>query len=804
MRLRSLLIQREICQSQEIEAALARQVLYGGDFVTNLLEVTGVEETALMPIVAESMRLELAPLGELPSTPEPLLSVISPTLLAEHAVAPLALEEGRLILAAAEPLDPDTEAVLVGAAGCAVVPRLAPVMRIRIALARDFGLPVEPRLLRLAARIADTRGPRVSSVSEPPDTTTTLPPKRAREAVRSKPVTRRSEDLLTSSAVCKQLEDLSDRNAVLDLVFAFAAQFFDASALFVVQGETAQGRDAKGEGIAAEAVTNLVISLRESSVLHDAFHARASVRSNVPAQGVDVTLLHALGEPASATCVVVPMVLRTRVIAFLVGAGQGADDVREKQIAKVAASAAQSLERILKQRKLTAPAPAPAPAPVFAPAPAPAPAPASAPAPEPEPKPEPERAPNPEPAPEPERAPEPKPAPMPEPTLARPSKRRRTAPPLDFAAPSSPSAWIHTTLETPPAPSDAPQRTTVRLLPAAAPAASEAPPRDKRFTKPMPASGEQVSVAPHRPPSSRGRASSELPSVIVEVPAEFVVLVQRVLDSPDEEAEAALLRAGSAAMPAMMRQFPGPITMDPERLESEPLPRVSDCGPILRLIARQRRPALPFVLSMVANADKELRFWATYLLTELAYLDAIEAATARIFDDDERVRRAARAAARALAETNPQLVVERLAEATTMPSIVRRVQAVEALGDTREPSAVSVLIPLLDDGGSAVNHAARQALILITRQDFGRDSAKWSAWWSSHAEQHRTEWLIDALTHESMALRAAAFEELRPLAKKSFGYEENLPPRALERGQAAFREWWDTTGRIRYNRAPSR
>ena len=84
-----------------------------------------------------------------------------------------------------------------------------------------------------------------------------------------------------------------------------------------------------------------------------------------------------------------------------------------------------------------------------------------------------------------------------------------------------------------------------------------------------------------------------------------------IVAGPDDEAETTLLRAGAYAMPAIMAKFPGPIALEPERLVSGRLPRVADCGPVIRLIASQRRTALPFVLSHVEGGDADARFWAT-------------------------------------------------------------------------------------------------------------------------------------------------------------------------------------------------
>jgi hypothetical protein len=322
--------------------------------------------------------------------------------------------------------------------------------------------------------------------------------------------------------------------------------------------------------------------------------------------------------------------------------------------------------------------------------------------------------------------------------------------------------------------------------------------------KPMPMSEQQISVPAHRPPSSRSDHSRILPSVIVDVASEYVALVDRVLAGPDDEAETTLLRAGAYAMPAIMAKFPGPIALEPERLVSGRLPRVADCGPVIRLIASQRRTALPFVLSHVEGADPEARFWATYLLTELVYPDAIDAAIARNFDEDARVRRAARAACRALAESNPQPVVERLGEIANTQSMVRRVQAIEALGETREPLAVPVLLPLLDESSDQVVKAARAALVTISQQDFGRDTDKWRDWWSDNRHRHRLEWLIDSLMHDQRALRGSASDELRTITKEYFAYYDDLPKRERERAQARYREWWENIGRVRFSRASTR
>jgi HEAT repeat protein len=303
-----------------------------------------------------------------------------------------------------------------------------------------------------------------------------------------------------------------------------------------------------------------------------------------------------------------------------------------------------------------------------------------------------------------------------------------------------------------------------------------------------------------------------LPSVIVDVVSEYVGLVDRVLvttkgEHPDgqtaDDAEAELVRAGGYAMPAIMAKFPGPITIERERLTGGVLPRVAECGPILRVVARQRRTALPFVLAHVEDPDTEKRFWATYLLTELVYPDVVDPILQRVFDDEARVRRVARAAARSFAEAHPQILVDRLQDVAKdgEEKAARRVLAIQTMGEMRDPSAVPVLMPLLADAKNEVASAVRAALVMISRQDFGLATAKWQAWWTPNKERHRIEWLIDALMHDQAALRATASEELKTITKEYFGYYDDLPKRERERAQSRYREWWNNIGRVRFSRS---
>jgi hypothetical protein len=1065
MSLSSLIVQREVATIREVEEALARQVLYGGDLVTNLLEVGRVDETALLALVAESFGLPPASPGELPPpTPEAKMVVVAEVAV-ERALAPLAVDRYGLVVAVAEPLSKEAEQELTFALALPIEQKIAPLVRIKQALARDYGLPLERRFVRLVARLlgertgmsslppphitapemkaiprppsipAEARPPKEPSVAPPP------PPGSIRTVLREGDVeppraSKRRRGPLAAEVARVELEESGERDTIFDLVFEFARQYFDYTALFVVHGDVAEGRDAFGDGISRDKIVRIGVPLDLPSILGKARETKELVRGIPSKEGIDPVVLADLGRSGKTECFVVPIVVRTRVVAMIFGdAGTpGIDEMSVTDVVSIASAASAAFERLIVRRKLKGTRPPPgtgATEPPQSPVEGPLTKMSAQPAVEelappirdlmvepvsriaettrapvaegtfpvsrvppspPDGRPMSERPPPPNilgvrrpsgppiPREEPEShdvqlvnaqlhppAAHPPPSHLAPPSAPRsgPPKsrsgqhRRAEAPPLDFGAkppasilgggfatddverrllaeiegkalPSSksdskrvesgpatardtsppefgskpPSAELEpaSAFDPPPSPkavSPPPMRAVaktdlspvaiafpqpvapmptviieespppahaamherndpdktpitpfleedfarpgsvvdvddenveVHALPPSVPqlvvSPSEPPPRQPFLETSssrdvtagvsaappsppdttrhaMPISEQSISVAAHRPPSARSDISRILPSVIVDVASEYVALVDRVIAGPDEEAEAELIRAGGHAMPAIMAQFPGPVTVEKDRLASGPLPRVADCGPVLRLVASQRRTALPFVLAHVHDSDADRRFWATYLLSELVYIESVDPTVQRLFDDDPRIRRAARATARALAEGWPTAVIERIGAIASDPAApaARRVLAIEALGETRSRLAVPVVIKLLDAPGIA--DAARAALATISRQDFGTDAVRWRSWWTKNEGRHRIEWLIDALMHDSAAIRAAASEELKTLTKEYFGYYEDLPKRERERAQSRYREWWNGVGRIRFSRAAS-
>jgi hypothetical protein len=295
-----------------------------------------------------------------------------------------------------------------------------------------------------------------------------------------------------------------------------------------------------------------------------------------------------------------------------------------------------------------------------------------------------------------------------------------------------------------------------------------------------------------------------LPSIIVDVGAEYSSLLQRVIDGGPGSHEAFddLVRHGEHVLQALMTKFPGPLRVDRHRARDQ-LPAASQCGPILEILVAIRRPALPFISVRASAVDPEVRFWATHVLGELRYPEAATVLVPRLFDDDAGVRRIARRSAAALvaagAPGEPILLgLDNITRNADHPS-PHRILAIETMGEIRSGAMVPALIAVLEGRADDVADAARRALLLITRQDHAREARRWHEWWSRNAARHRVEWLMDALMHDQPSLRRAAGDELKLITKEYFGYYDDLPKKERERAQALYRSWWEREGKQRFS-----
>ena len=255
-----------------------------------------------------------------------------------------------------------------------------------------------------------------------------------------------------------------------------------------------------------------------------------------------------------------------------------------------------------------------------------------------------------------------------------------------------------------------------------------------------------------------------------------------------DAAEATIQTLGREAIQSLVSWFPGQIHVD--RLAGD-LPPVRQCSAILWALVSIGRPVLSAVAPLLLHSDRETRFFATYLLSDLVYPESVALLARQLSDPDPDIRRVAARVLRQFRATKqfPQLAAD-LRHDLTNPDVRPRRGAVEALGALGDEGAVRQLLDLLTDPDPTLVQTVQIALANITKRDFGTNSERWGAWWDENQHQGRMEWLIDGLIHDDPAIRVGAAAELEELTGKRFGYSYDMPPRERDAIRRRFLEWW--------------
>lgn len=116
--------------------------------------------------------------------------------------------------------------------------------------------------------------------------------------------------------------EAEDRDAILDVFFAFARQFFDYTALFSVQGDVAEGRDAYGPGADPEQVRGIAIPLEVPSAFAEARRAGGPRMARLR-KDTDHRVATQLGRANAQPALILPVSVRGRVVLVLYGDRDG-------------------------------------------------------------------------------------------------------------------------------------------------------------------------------------------------------------------------------------------------------------------------------------------------------------------------------------------------------------------------------------------------------------------------------------------------------------------------------------------------
>jgi hypothetical protein len=864
--LAAVLVRQRALPLETVEQAMLRQSLFGGDLATNLLELGSIDEPALLAATATALETTSLPSGRITGIASDLLGMFPATQLMELPFLLLSSDDAGTIVATSAPLPPAVTDELERQLHRPVALKAALEVRIRQAVSSELGLQLDERAVRLLARLDGAPlGATHRQSGEHARTSVQVPTPRASltPGMRSLLPSRRESKShgqprrlgpVTAAMAEIELTSAQSPGDVIAIWLDFAAQYFDYTAIFAVQGEIAAGKVARGAGTVGEAFSRLGVALDLPSALQRVRAAATWQLTALEPRGLDRTLARDLGRNTGPQVLLVPTCIRERVVLLTYG-DHGEDDVVLDRVGDVLALQPlieRHLERILFEKKRAGMSLVPSMSRAAS-------------------------------------APERKSPPIPQPEdrpsgaagehAAEPSQPRTAEPPRssDESLPAQPSQQLladpHEE-QTVPAPANPlesadpsmvtsiqPSRSlpsidsvsideswdliqpvlsvgegdTARLTRAATnnpsaqardssppgsvwPRASTRPGLSPKLELVSESDGGYVSaptaarVDPPQLPTSRAEAhparelakpsdSKEmgLPTVVVDYERDCLELLERFAQG-DAAALGQLIEMGDAAVGVLARELPGPINAPSSRApRMDQSSKASDCGPVLKALVAFGPVARPYVIARAADADPKVRAWAMRLLGELiGRQSAIAVAQRIVIDRDAEVRRAAYLASHQLlldpdsAQALRQALLSTAADRNTV--ITQRLAAIDALADLRDAPSIPHLIELLADPNPGTAAAAQQAISVLARQDFGYDAKSWMSWWKNNATRDRIEWVIDALDHRAATIRQAASEELRLISRLYLGNFDDDSVESRAKMQKKYRDWWAAGG----------
>ncbi|MBI4818427.1 MAG: hypothetical protein HY791_19330 [Deltaproteobacteria bacterium] len=273
--------------------------------------------------------------------------------------------------------------------------------------------------------------------------------------------------------------------------------------------------------------------------------------------------------------------------------------------------------------------------------------------------------------------------------------------------------------------------------------------------------------------------------------AELDELIEKITEElrPAKEVADKLHALGESVIPRLIEKFPGRVRFD--AMVVKRLPPISDCGPLVSLLARFGRVAHPYVAKLLDAPEPLVRVWAVHFYASVHVPDVVPLLARRLNDEVDQVpvhTVAALVSYRPSAEYTA--VVENLRIRLAAPSSDTRARAIFALGGLRDHESVPLLAEIFNDKDKRLTQLAEDALAEITKQRLGPNHKKWLRWYAKNERIPRPEWLLEGLKSDEAALRKSALEELRALSGLDIPFDPAGPKKEREIGRKAFVKWW--------------
>ncbi len=373
-RLGEILLEMGVLTVGELHTGLDACHTTGGRLGTQLLAFGFVDEVVLLEALSEQSGAPSITASRLLASPVATRKKIPLAMCRQLQAVPFDASGERLRVAMANPRDPAAVEEIAGHAGLPVEPYVATEAAIQGALgALDEGIVVETvdeeESARAASRAATDEG--WAALWRP----ARLDPARLAAIAASRPPREASRPLVASfpslaaldddgeaavdgtvdgASYRAQLQDVVRRDEVGDLLVRFAYGYLGRLCLFMVHRGRVVGWMARGQGVVVDDVQAFETSVDAASVFATVRSSADHYLGPLTDGPVDRALAKVLGDPPPLDVLLLPVRVKERTVAFLLGdtPGESAITAPVTELANAVGAAGLAFEMLILRAKI--------------------------------------------------------------------------------------------------------------------------------------------------------------------------------------------------------------------------------------------------------------------------------------------------------------------------------------------------------------------------------------------------------------------------------------------------------------------
>jgi len=329
-RLGELLVQAKKISLDEMDYVLRNQVVFGGRYGTNLIEMGFMTEGELTTFLAETMRVPAADPERMMSIPAKTINLIPREVAEKFKVIPLALEQRRLTVATMDPHNLAAVDALAFTTGYSILPAVTTEFRMVLALEKHYGIRRTLRHPSLSGTPTKVRK-RTRTAEQESHILLTAPNYFAPQNKESlaplngdfQGFEQYSDDSacngaphLTLDSIAERLANSADRDAIAEAIIDYTSQWFPCSALFIIRGASAIGWRGVRDGIELAGFDELDIPLDTTSALQNSMENSKLFVGPITDSPANAQMLAGLGNVQPESSLILPIMLQKRTVAL--------------------------------------------------------------------------------------------------------------------------------------------------------------------------------------------------------------------------------------------------------------------------------------------------------------------------------------------------------------------------------------------------------------------------------------------------------------------------------------------------------